>query len=111
MDINTNIDRDSKVDLLDLEQVAREDNTNTILIDINTNINRDNKVDLLDLKWITREKNAYPLEYYLDQENNSNESKDKDKDYSDSSLLLFNIIKEKFYQYISILFLPNVFYY
>jgi hypothetical protein len=60
-------------------------------------VDRDDEVDLPDLEWLTREENAYPPEYYLDQENNSNESEDKDKDYSNGSLLLLDIIEGNFY--------------
>jgi hypothetical protein len=60
-------------------------------------VDRDDKIDLLDLEWLAREENAHLLEYYLDQENNSNKSEDKDKDYSNSSLLLLNMIKGNFH--------------
>jgi hypothetical protein len=89
-DINTDIDGDDEADLPDLEWLACKDNTNTVLIDINTDINRDNKADLV---WITREENTHLPEYYLNQENNSNESENKDKNYSNSSLFLLNIIE------------------
>lgn len=72
-------------------------NTKTEPTNVNTNVDRDDEADLPDLEWLTREENAQPLEYYLDQENNSNKSKDKDKDYSNSSLLLLDIIKGNFY--------------
>jgi MoaA/NifB/PqqE/SkfB family radical SAM enzyme len=68
-----------------------------MLMDVNANINRDNELDLPDLEWLAREENAHPLEYYLNQENNSNKSKDKDEDYSNGSLLLLDIIKGNFY--------------
>jgi hypothetical protein len=64
--VDTDINGDGEANLLDLEFVARGDNTNTILIDINTNVNGDDEADLLDLKWIAREENAHPPEYYLD---------------------------------------------
>jgi hypothetical protein len=60
-------------------------------------VDRYDDTDLPDLEWLAREQNAYLLEYYLDQENNSNESEDKDKDYSDSSLLLLDMIEGNFY--------------
>ncbi|PMD60356.1 uncharacterized protein K444DRAFT_612538 [Hyaloscypha bicolor E] len=60
-------------------------------------MDRDDDTDLPDLEWLAREQNAHPLEYYLDQENNSNESEDKDKDYSNGSLLLLDIIEGNFY--------------
>ncbi|KAH8759530.1 hypothetical protein F5882DRAFT_431795 [Hyaloscypha sp. PMI_1271] len=45
------------------------------------------------------EENAHPPEYYLDQENNSDESEDEDEDYSDGSLLLLDIIEGNFHRY------------
>jgi hypothetical protein len=64
---------------------------------IDTDVNGDNKADLLNLAWIAREDNAHPLEYYLNQKNNSNESKNKDKDYSNNNLLFSNMIEGQFY--------------
>jgi hypothetical protein len=94
-DVNTDVDKDDEADLPDLEWLAHSDNTYTIPIYVNTDINGDNEVDLV---WIAGEENAYPPEYYLDQENNSNESEDEDKDYSNSSLLLLDIIEGNFHR-------------
>jgi hypothetical protein len=94
-DVNTDVDGDDEADLLDLEWLTHSDNAHTVLIDVDTDTGGDNEADLA---WIAGEENAYPPEYYLVQEDNSDESKDKDKDYSDSSLLLLNIIKGQFYQ-------------
>jgi hypothetical protein len=52
---------------------------------------------LSDLEWIIRKENAHPPEYYLDQENDSDESEDEDKDYSNGSLLLLDIIEGNFH--------------
>jgi hypothetical protein len=76
-------------------------------MDVNTDVDGD---DEANLTWIAREENAYPLEYYLDQENNSDKSEDKDKDYSDGSLLLLDIIEGQFNRY-PIPFSPPVFCY
>jgi hypothetical protein len=54
----------------------KEDHAGIVSIDVDTDINRD---DETDLAWITREKNAHLPEYYLDQENNSDESENKDE--------------------------------
>jgi hypothetical protein len=62
-------------------------------MDVDTDVDRD---DEADLAWIAGEENAYPLEYYLDQENNSDESKDKEEDYSDGSLLFLDMIEGQF---------------
>jgi hypothetical protein len=63
-------------------------------MDIDTDVDGDDEADLLDLKWIAGEENAHPLEYYLDQEDNSDESEDEDEDYSDGSLLLLDMIDD-----------------
>ena len=52
--------------------------------------------DEADLAWLAGEENAHPPEYYLDQEDNSDESEDKDEDYSDGSLLLLDMIEGQF---------------
>jgi len=83
----------------DIGDEQEETDTETELTDVNTDVDRDDEADLLDLEWLAREENVHPLEYYLDQENNSDESKDKDKDYSDSSLLLLDMIKGNFNRY------------
>ena len=62
MDVDTNIDGDDEVDLLDLEQLTYLDNTYNLPIDVDTNTSGDDEVDLA---WIVGEENAYPLDYYL----------------------------------------------
>ena len=62
--------------MLGLEYIIREDNVDTKLIAVDTDFDRGAKADL---KWITREENIHLLEYYLDQENNSDKSEDKDR--------------------------------
>jgi hypothetical protein len=95
-DVNTDVDRDDEADLPDLEWLAHSDNAHTVPVDIDTDIDGD---DEADLAWIAGEENAYPLEYYLNQENNSDKSEDKDEDYSDGSLLL-DIIKGSFHWWV-----------
>ncbi|TVY28264.1 hypothetical protein LHYA1_G003305 [Lachnellula hyalina] len=75
----------------DAEDKLEETDADTEPTDID--IGGCNKVDLA---WIAGDDNAYPLKYYLDQENDSNESEDKGEDYSESSFLL-NRIKAQFY--------------
>jgi hypothetical protein len=72
------------------------DDTNTEATNADTNI-KAGDYNEADLAWIAGEDNAYPPEYYLDQENNSDESEDEDKDYEDSTTNLLNIIKDQFY--------------
>ena len=69
-------------------------------MDIDTDVDGDDEADLLDLKQIAGEENAHPLEYYLDQEDNSDESEDEDEDYSDGSLLLLDMIDDQFDWYV-----------
>ena len=91
---DTDVDRDDKPDLPDLEWLAcEEDHTSAVPMDVNADIDGD---DEIDLAWIAREENAHPPEYYLDQEDNSDESEDEDKDYSDGSLLLLDMIEGQF---------------
>jgi hypothetical protein len=92
-DVDTDVDGDDEADLPDLEWLAHSDNAHTVPMDVDTDVDRD---DEADLAWIAGEENAYPPEYYLDQENNSDESKDKEEDYSDGSLLLLDMIEGQF---------------
>jgi hypothetical protein len=64
--------------------------------DVDTDVDGDDDADLPDLEWIAGEENALPPEYYLEQEDNSNESKDKDKDYKASTLLQLDRIEDVF---------------
>jgi hypothetical protein len=69
--------------------------------DVDTDVDGDDEADLPDLEWLAGEENAHPPEYYLDQENNSDESEDEDEDYSDGSLLLLDMIEGNFYRWVS----------
>ena len=93
-DVDTDVDGDDKPDLADLKWLAREeDHTGAVPMDVDADIDGDNETDLA---WIIREENAHPPEYYLDQEDNSDESEDEDEDYSDGSLLLLDMIEGQF---------------
>jgi hypothetical protein len=48
------------------------------------------------LEWLNGEDNAYPPEYYLNQEDDSEESEDEDEDYEDSTIILLDMIKDQF---------------
>ena len=69
--------------------------------DVDTDVDGDDEADLPDLEWLAGEENAQPPEYYLDQENNSDESEDEDEDYSDGSLLLLDMIEGNFHRWVS----------
>ena len=95
IDININIDKEDKEDLLDLECIIREDNINIKLIAFDTDFDGGAEIDL---KWIAGEENSHPPEYYLDQEDDSDGSEDEDEDYSVGSLLLLDMIEGQFHQ-------------
>jgi len=65
---------------------------------VDTGVHDVDGCDEADLAWIAGEDNAYPPEYYLDQENNSDESEDEDEDYEDSTTNLLNMIEDQFYR-------------
>jgi len=73
------------------------DDTDTEATDADTDIEAGD-CDEEDLAWIAGEDNAYPPEYYLDQENNSDESEDEDEDYEDSTTNQLNMIKDQFHR-------------
>ena len=75
-----------------------ETDAETELTDVDTDIDRDDEADPPDLEWLAGEENAHPPEYYLDQENNSDESEDEDEDYSDGSLLLLDMVEGNFHR-------------
>lgn len=56
------------------------------------------EADLADLAWIAGEDNVHPPEFYLDQENNSDESEDEDEDYREGSVLLLDMIEGLFFR-------------
>jgi hypothetical protein len=64
-----------------------------------------------DLAWIAGEDNAHPPEYYLGQENDSDESEDESEDYSDNSTLLLDMIEAQFNRYVSYSLSCTAFYY
>ena len=78
-----------------------ETDVDTERTDVDTDVDGDDEADLPDLEWLAGEENAHPPEYYLDQENNSDESEDEDEDYSDGSLLLLDMIEGNFHRWLS----------
>ncbi|KAE8441375.1 hypothetical protein EG329_005002 [Mollisiaceae sp. DMI_Dod_QoI] len=75
----------------------QETDAETDLSDVD--VDGDDKADLPNLEWLDGEENAHPPEYYLDQENNSDESEDEDEDYSDGSLLFLDMVEGNFHRY------------
>lgn len=97
-DVDTDVDGDDEADLPDLEWLTHSNNAHTVPMDVDADTGGD---DEADLAWIAGEENVYPPEYYLAQEDNSNESEDEDEDYSDGSLLLLNMIEGQFHWCVS----------
>jgi hypothetical protein len=62
--------------------------------DIDTDVARDNEADV---SWLLGEDKDHPPEYYLNQEDEFDES-ELDEDYSDGSILLLDFIEERFNQ-------------
>ncbi|KUJ14259.1 uncharacterized protein LY89DRAFT_133814 [Mollisia scopiformis] len=87
-------DRSDVESCFDIEDEREETDVETEPADIDTDVDGVDEANLPDWKWIAREENAHPPEYYLDQEDNSDESEDKDEDYNDSSLLLLDMIED-----------------
>ncbi|KAF8855964.1 C2H2 finger domain protein [Acephala macrosclerotiorum] len=83
----------------DTEDEQEKTNADTEPTDVDTDVDDVDGCDEADLTWIAREENAHLPEYYLDQENNSDESEDENEDYSDGSLLLLDMIERNFYRY------------
>jgi hypothetical protein len=50
------------------------------------------------MTWITEEDRDYPPEYYLNQEEDLDESDDENEDYADNSILFFDGIEERWYR-------------
>ena len=90
----------------DTEDEREETDAESEPTDVDTDVDGDDEADLLDLKWIAGEENAQPPEYYIDQENNSDESEDEDEDYSDGSLLLLDMIEGQFHRCVAYSLLP-----
>lgn len=64
-------------------------------MDFDTNVEERNEADIT---WITEEDKDHPPEYYLNQEENLDESDDEDEDYADNSLLLLYGIEARWYR-------------
>lgn len=60
---------------------------------LDSDMDKDNTADLSWLLNEIKEGEDYPLEYYLNQEDEFNESEYEKEDYSDNSVLLFNVIE------------------
>jgi len=79
--------------------------------DIDTDVDGGDDIeggDEADQAWIAGEDNAYPPEYYLNQEDDFNESEDEAENYSDNSILLLDMIEAQFHRYILyFLYLPS----
>jgi hypothetical protein len=71
-----------------------ESNPDTNPTDIDTDIEKDN----INLLWFLNEDKDHPPEYYLNQEDEFDESEYMDEDYSNNSCFLLDFIEEQFFQ-------------
>ncbi|KAH0552930.1 hypothetical protein GP486_006872, partial [Trichoglossum hirsutum] len=78
----------------DTEDEKSDPNTN--LTDVDTDVEGDSGADI---SWLLDENKDHSPEYYLNQEDEFNESEYINEDYSDNSCLLLDFIKEWFFQY------------
>jgi hypothetical protein len=76
----------------DIEDELGETDSNTNPTDVDMDIEEEDKVDI---SLIIEEDKDYPLEYYLDQEEEFDEFKDANEDYKDNSILLLDGIEER----------------
>ena len=76
----------------DIEDEVEETDSNTNLTDIDIDIEGEDETNVL---WKIEEDKDYPLEYYLDQEEEFDEFEDANEDYKDNSILLLNGIEEQ----------------
>src|SRR5579859_7295653 len=79
----------------DTEDGVGETGSDTHPTDVDTDIEGG---DEADISWITKEDKDFPPEYYLNQEEDFNESDDEDEDYADSSILLLDGIEERWHR-------------
>jgi hypothetical protein len=76
----------------DTEDEVGETDSNTNPTDVDTDIEGEDKADV---SWMIEEDKDYPLEYYLDQEEEFDEFEDANEDYKDNSILLLDGIEER----------------
>src|SRR3954454_20110754 len=77
----------------DTEDEESDPNTNPT--DVDTDIEGDDEVDI---PWLLDEDKDHPPEYYLNQEDEFDESEYTNEDYSENSCLLLDFIEELFFQ-------------
>ncbi|KAI9769856.1 MAG: hypothetical protein M1840_003850 [Geoglossum simile] len=78
----------------DTEDEKSDPDTNPT--DVDTDVEGDSWADI---SWLLDENKDYPPEYYLNQEDEFDESEYINEDYSDNSCLLLDFIEEQFFQY------------
>jgi hypothetical protein len=97
----------------DVKNEQEKTDADTDPTDVDTDVDDIDDVeggDDADLAWIAGEDNANPPEYYLDQENNSDESEDEDEDedYMDTTVALLDMIEAQFDRYVpSSIYVPS----
>jgi hypothetical protein len=78
----------------DTEDEKSDPDTN--LTDVDTDVEGDSGANI---SWLLDENKDHPPEYYLNQEDEFDESEYINEDYSDNSCLLLDFIEERFFQY------------
>ena len=97
---SSNSNRSDIESCFDTGDEQEETDAETEPTDVDTDVDGNDEADLPDLAWLAGEENAHSPEYYLDQENNSDESEDEEEDYSDGSLLLLDMIEGNFRRWV-----------
>lgn len=90
-----NSDGSDSESCFDAEDEVDETDSDTNPTDFDTDVEGG---DEADITWITEEDKDHPPEYYLNQEEDLDESDDEDEDYADNSLLLLDGIEERWYR-------------
>jgi hypothetical protein len=85
-------DEDEQTDIESCFDADGDSNPDTTPTDVNTDIEEDNETDLL---WLYRDDEDHPPEYYLEQEDDFNESEFANEDYGDKSTNLLDGMKER----------------
>ena len=78
-----------------MDDEVGETNSDSNLTNVDMDIEGEDKADVL---WMIEEDKDYPLEYYLDQEEEFDEFEDANEDYKDNSILFLDGIKERWNQ-------------
>jgi hypothetical protein len=88
-------DEDEQTDIESCFDTNKEDDSDTNPTDIDTDIE---EYDEVDLSWLHEDDEDHPPEYYLQQEDDFDESEFANEDYKANSSKLLNRIEERYYR-------------